>query len=44
MKGIGVSPNSKVIFMDSSVDKTNNLMQQLMASFEASTVNDNQKK
>jgi len=43
MKSIGSSPNAKVIFMDSSVDKTNNIMKQLMSSFEASTVNDNKK-
>lgn len=35
MKTIGTSPNSKVIFMDSSAQRTSDLMQQLMASFEA---------
>jgi regulator of protease activity HflC (stomatin/prohibitin superfamily) len=34
MKSIGVSPNSKVIFLDSSVTKTSDLLQQLIAGGE----------
>lgn len=35
LKGIGTSQNSKVVFMDSSVSKTTDLMQQLIGSHEA---------
>lgn len=35
LKSVGSSPNGKVIFMDSSATKTQDLMQQLMGSFEA---------
>jgi regulator of protease activity HflC (stomatin/prohibitin superfamily) len=35
LKGVGMSPNAKVIFMDSSVSKTADLMQQLIGSHEA---------
>ena len=35
LKGIGLNDNSKVIFLDSSIGKTSELMQQLMAAFEA---------
>ncbi len=34
MKSIGTGPNAKVIFMDTSVGKTGELMQELMASVE----------
>lgn len=34
LKGIGLSPNSKVLFIDSSIQKNTELMQQLMASFD----------
>ncbi len=34
LKSIGLTQNSKVIFMDTNVNKTPDLMQQLMASFE----------
>lgn len=34
MKSIGTSPNSKVVFLDSSVNKTTELLQQLIASAE----------
>lgn len=34
MKSIGVGPNSKVIFLDTSVGKTGEIMQELMASVE----------
>ncbi len=34
MKSIGTSPNSKVVFLDSSVNKTTELLQQLIASGE----------
>lgn len=34
MKSIGTSPNSKVIFMDSSAAKTGDITQQLVAAFE----------
>lgn len=34
MKSIGVSPNSKVIFLDSSVTKTSDLLQQLIGAGE----------
>lgn len=34
LKSIGVSQNSKVIFMDTNIQKTSELMQQLMASLE----------
>lgn len=36
LKSIGQNDNSKVIFLDSSVGKNGELMQQLMSSFEAS--------
>jgi len=36
LKSIGLTGNSKVIFMDTNVTKTTDLMQQLMASFETS--------
>ena len=35
MKSIGVSPNSKVVFMDSSASKTGDIMQQMIAAFES---------
>ncbi|MBI3232379.1 MAG: hypothetical protein HYZ51_04875 [Candidatus Doudnabacteria bacterium] len=35
MKSIGVTPNSKVVFLDSSASKTTELMKQLMAAFES---------
>jgi regulator of protease activity HflC (stomatin/prohibitin superfamily) len=35
MKGIGTSQNTKILFMDSSVSKTADLMQQLVGSNEA---------
>ncbi len=34
MKSVGASSNSKVIFMDSSISKTSELTQQLIAAFE----------
>lgn len=34
MKSIGTGPNAKVVFMDTSVGKTGELMQELMASVE----------
>jgi len=34
LKSIGISQNSKVIFMDTNIQKTSELMQQLMASME----------
>jgi len=34
MKSIGLNDNTKVIFMDSSISKSSELMQQLVASFE----------
>ncbi len=34
LKSIGLTQNSKIIFMDTNVNKTPDLMQQLMASFE----------
>lgn len=37
LKGVGMAENNKVIFMDSSITKTGDLMQQLMGSFEIST-------
>lgn len=42
LKSIGVTENSKVIFMDTNVNKTPDLMQQLMSSFE--TTVDHKKK
>lgn len=38
MKSIGIADNTKVIFVDSNVNKTTDLMQQLMASFEAQEI------
>lgn len=35
LKGVGMTENNKVIFMDSSMGKTGELMQTLVASFEA---------
>lgn len=35
LKGVGSSTNAKVIFMDTSIQKTSDLMQQLVASIEA---------
>lgn len=35
LKGVGMTENNKVIFMDSSMGKTGDLMQSLIASFEA---------
>lgn len=35
LKGVGSSQNAKVIFLDTNVSKTSELMQQLMASMEA---------
>lgn len=35
MKSIGTTPNSKVVFLDSSAGKTTELMKQLMAAFES---------
>ncbi len=37
LKSIGVSDNSKVLFMDSSIGKTSELMQQLIGSLEANS-------
>lgn len=34
LKSIGLSPSSKVLFVDTSIQKNTELMQQLMASFE----------
>ena len=34
LKGIGMSDNSKVIFVDSSIQKNTDMMQQLMATFD----------
>lgn len=34
LKGIGMSQNSKVLFIDSSIQKNTDLMQQLMAAFD----------
>ncbi|HPS57292.1 MAG TPA: SPFH domain-containing protein [Spirochaetota bacterium] len=34
LKGIGMSPNSKVLFIDSSIQKNTDMMQQLMAVFD----------
>lgn len=36
IKSIGISPNAKVIFVDSNMTKTGDMMQQLMSTFEAS--------
>ncbi len=36
MKSIGMTPNSKVVFMDTQVGKTGDLMRQLMAAMESS--------
>lgn len=36
MKSIGVTPNTKVLFLDSSAGKTGDLMKQFMAAFESS--------
>ncbi len=36
LKGIGMSQNSKVLFIDSSIQKNTDLMQQLMAAFDTS--------
>ena len=35
MKSIGVTPNTKVLFLDSSAGKTGDLMKQFMAAFES---------
>ena len=35
MKSIGVTPNTKVLFLDSSAGKTTELMKQFMAAFES---------
>jgi regulator of protease activity HflC (stomatin/prohibitin superfamily) len=35
MKGVGTSDNAKIIFLDSNINKSNDLMQQLVAAFEA---------
>lgn len=35
LKSVGMTDNSKVIFMDTNVNKTTDLMQQLMATFES---------
>jgi regulator of protease activity HflC (stomatin/prohibitin superfamily) len=35
MKSIGVTPNTKVLFLDSSASKTGDLMKQFMAAFES---------
>jgi regulator of protease activity HflC (stomatin/prohibitin superfamily) len=35
MKSIGVTPNTKVLFLDSSATKTGDLMKQFMAAFES---------
>jgi regulator of protease activity HflC (stomatin/prohibitin superfamily) len=37
LKSIGVNDNSKVIFVDSNMNKTSDLMTQLMSAFESST-------
>lgn len=37
LKGIGLSDNSKVLFIDSSIQKNTELMQQLMATFDTKT-------
>jgi regulator of protease activity HflC (stomatin/prohibitin superfamily) len=39
MKSIGSSTNSKVIFMDSGVGKTNDIMQQIVSSIEGGKLN-----
>ncbi|MEK7618259.1 MAG: SPFH domain-containing protein [Patescibacteria group bacterium] len=39
MKSIGVTPNTKVLFLDSSAGKTGDLMKQFMAAFESGTKN-----
>jgi regulator of protease activity HflC (stomatin/prohibitin superfamily) len=40
LKSIGLNDNSKVMFMDTNVNKTTDLMQQLMGSFESTAKND----
>ncbi len=35
LKSVGLTDNSKILFMDTSVNKTTDLMQQLVASFES---------
>ncbi len=40
LKSIGLNDNSKVMFMDTNVNKTPDLMQQLMGAFESTTRND----
>ncbi len=35
MKSIGITPNTKVLFLDSSAGKTTDLMKQFMAAFES---------
>ncbi len=35
LKGIGMTDNSKVLFLDSNINKSNELIQQLVSSFEA---------
>jgi len=37
MKSIGITPNTKVLFLDSSAGKTGELMKQFMAAFESHT-------
>ncbi|HEX8974324.1 MAG TPA: SPFH domain-containing protein [Patescibacteria group bacterium] len=39
LKGVGSSENSKVIFMDTNIQKTGDLMQQLVSSLEANKQN-----
>ena len=40
LKSIGLTENSKVIFMDTNVNKTTDLMQQLMSTFESTVKSD----
>ena len=37
MKSIGITPNTKVLFLDSSAGKTGEIMKQFMAAFESHT-------
>lgn len=44
LKSVGSTQNSKVIFMDTSIKKTSDLMQQLIASMEVKNENEKAKK
>ncbi len=43
MKGIGTSDNAKVVFLDSSMSKTSEMVQQLSAAIEASAMKEEKK-